>query len=124
MKKYPFNTWQQEVLRDYCDYALTPHSEEEYMELACDPLNEAAIYLRSLANRAVLTALPLVTIPVSLLRARDGGGGPGDLSNSPTWPGLAKALPDCQETYLPDMNHFIPMQDPELVARHILAACK
>ena len=122
--KFPFSSWQTEVLRDYCDYALTPHSEEDYLELACDPLNEAAIYLSSLGNRAVLTALPLVTTPVTLLRARDSGGGGGDLSSSPTWPGLAQALPNCSEHYLPEMNHFIPMQDPAMVAGHILAACE
>ena len=36
--------------------------------------------------------------------------------------GLAAALPDCTEVYLPELNHFIPMQAPELVANYIRAA--
>ncbi len=43
--KPPFDTWQPEVLRDYCDYALRPAGEGEFRALACDPLNEASIYL-------------------------------------------------------------------------------
>ena len=37
-----------------------------------------------------------------------------DFAASPTWTELASALPDCEEIYLPEHNHFIPMQDPEL----------
>jgi hypothetical protein len=44
-----------------------------------------------------------------------------DLSTSPTWPQLADALPDCKEIFLPNLNHFIPMQDPALVAECIQA---
>jgi hypothetical protein len=44
-----------------------------------------------------------------------------DLSTSPTWPDLAAALPDCEEMFLPDLNHFIPMQNPALVAETIQA---
>jgi pimeloyl-ACP methyl ester carboxylesterase len=39
-----------------------------------------------------------------------------DFSVSPTWPELASALPNCRDVYLPDLDHFIPMRDPALVA--------
>ena len=45
-----------------------------------------------------------------------------DLSASPTWPALASVLPHARDIYLPQMNHFIPMQDPELVAGYIREA--
>lgn len=117
--RHPFSTWQPQVLQDYCDYALRPRSEEEYRALACDPLNEAGIYLQAAHHRDILANLTELKVPVTLLRAPPGPAKGADLSASPTWPGLAAALPDCREIYLPDLNHFIPMQDPELVARTI-----
>jgi hypothetical protein len=61
-------------------------------------------------------------MPVTLLRAPPAEDLLGDLSASPTWPQLASTLPCCREIYLPNHNHFIPMQDPALVARYILEA--
>ena len=120
----PFNTWQHAVLRDYCDYALIPTGEDALLQLACDPLQEASIYLNQKGNEIVLEELPRIVAPVTLLRAPPGESTKQlpDLSTSPTWPGLAAALPSCQEVYLPQFNHFIPMQDPALVAGYIQAA--
>ncbi|CAA0125521.1 2-(acetamidomethylene)succinate hydrolase [Halioglobus japonicus] len=118
----PFNTWQPEVLRDYCDYALLPTGENALYPLACDPINEAGIYLNQIGNEIVLEELSSIVTPVTLLRAAPSDGAEPDLSTSPTWPGLAAALPNCREIYLPELNHFIPMQKPELVAHHIMAA--
>lgn len=116
----PFNTWQPAVLRDYCDYALRPTDSDAQRQLACDPINEASIYLHQQGNEDILQQLRDITTPVTLLRAPAGEGDTPNLSNSPTWPELATVLPNCQEFYLPQCNHFIPMQQPELVARHIL----
>ncbi|MCB1705072.1 MAG: alpha/beta hydrolase [Halioglobus sp.] len=115
----PFNTWQPEVLRDYCDYALLPTDANAEYQLACDPINEAGIYLNQEGNDIILQELPNIVTPVTLLRAAPGDEDAFDLSSSPTWPGLAAALPHCREIYLPQMNHFIPMQAPELVATYI-----
>ena len=43
-----------------------------------------------------------------------------DFSASPTWPGLVDTLADARERLLPELTHFIPMEDPGLVARAIL----
>jgi len=115
----PFDSWQPEVLRDYCDYALRPADDADFLRLACDPINEASNYLSHAGNEVVLRDLPNLRMPVTLLRAPPGELSGTDLSNSPTWPGLADALPNCREVYLPRLNHFIPMQDPALVARYI-----
>lgn len=115
----PFNSWQRDVLRDYCDYALAPVNEDGYRELACDPINEAAVYVSQAMSDAVHDDLPRIVTPTTLLRARYTGLSITDLSASPTWPGLAGAIADCREHYYPEMNHFIPMQDPALVAAHI-----
>ncbi len=118
----PFNTWQPQVLRDYCDHALRPSAEEDILELACQPSDEARIYLQQAGNEVIFEELPTLPMPVTLLRAPPGDEAPPSLNTSPTWPELAAQIPHCEEIYLPDMNHFIPMQDPALVARHILAA--
>ena len=118
----PFNSWQAEVLRDYCDYALHPENEQGYRELLCDPLNEASIYASQGYSGTVLEELPKLNKPVTLLRAKYSGIVPGDFSGSPTWPELASKLPDCRDVYLPELNHFIPMQVPALVADYIQQA--
>lgn len=121
-ERAPFDTWQPAVLKDYCDYALRPHDEEEWQQLACDPINEAAIYMHNEDGDSIYQELKLISTPVTLLRAPSGDGKVPDFTMSPTWPELANALPDCEDVYLPQLNHFIPMQDPELVAQYILAA--
>ena len=42
-----------------------------------------------------------------------------DFSLSPTWPELATRFPRGRDVYLPHLTHFIPMQDPALVARFV-----
>lgn len=117
----PFDSWQPEVLRDYCDYALRPADSNALRQLACDPINEASFYLNQSGNESIHHELSKITTPVTLLRAPPGDDAMRDLSTSPTWPELASALPDCEEIFLPDLNHFIPMQDPALVAKCIEA---
>jgi pimeloyl-ACP methyl ester carboxylesterase len=118
----PFASWQDQVLRDYCEYALREVPNESALQLACDPLHEAAIYLSHRGNEAIYDLLPQLTIPLTVLRAPPDPLNPGNLAASPTWPGLADFLPNAREFYLPDRYHFIPMEDPALVARIIREA--
>lgn len=121
-QKPPFDSWQPEVLRDYCDYALLPADTDDVMTLACDPVNEASIYLSQSGNEVIFEEIPGLQTPVTLLRAPPGVPGKMDFSASPTWPGLAAALPCCRDIYLENCNHFIPMQEPALVADYIKEA--
>ena len=66
--------------------------------------------------------LPKLDLPVTVLRAAADPDNPFNLAASPTWPGLVDALPRGREIYLPQMSHFIPMEDPDLVARVIREA--
>ena len=64
-----------------------------------------------------------VKVTVKVLRARQRTGEREnlmDFSLSPTWPELASQFEQGEDIYLPELTHFIPMQDPDLVARHIL----
>lgn len=118
----PFDRWQPQILRDYCEHALREVPGETALQLACDPLHEASIYQTSGGNETIHDLLPQLTLPVTLLRAAPDPQNPQNLAASPTWPGLADALPDATEIYLPEMSHFIPMEDPDLVARIICEA--
>jgi len=115
----PFNRWQAQVLRDYCEHALREVPGESELQLACDPLHEAAIYMRQTGNEIIYDLLPRLTLPVTLLRAAPDKDNFYNFAASPTWPGLVDALPNAKEIYLPNMSHFIPMEDPDLVAKVI-----
>jgi pimeloyl-ACP methyl ester carboxylesterase len=112
----PFNTWQDEVLRDYCNFALRAAPGESDFLLACDPLHEAAMYLNHQGHDGIFELLPKLAMPVTVMRARQDPENFMNLSASPTWPGLAAALPNARDLYLPELSHFIPMEDPALVA--------
>ncbi|MGJ8537577.1 MAG: alpha/beta fold hydrolase [Parasphingopyxis sp.] len=112
--------WHPDILMDYCRYGLLPSADGKGFELACPPALEASVYLGSLRS----DPYPMVAglkVPVTILRAPPGSReGALDFTLSPTWPGLVDAFPDARETYLPDLTHFMPMQDPGRIAKHIL----
>jgi len=118
----PFAKWQDQILRDYCEHALREVPGESALQLACDPLHEASIYLSQKGNEAIHDLLPQLTLPVTVLRAPPDPDNFTNLAASPTWPGLAGALPNATEIYLAERSHFIPMEDPDLVAQLIREA--
>jgi pimeloyl-ACP methyl ester carboxylesterase len=116
----PFASWEDEVLRDYCDYGLIPAADGEGFVLACPPIIEASIYTNTVAGEAIYDRLPTLDIPVRILRARPRTESVQfDMSSSPTAPDLASHFPRADDVFLPHMSHFIPMEDPALVARHV-----
>ena len=112
----PFEHWKPEMLRAYCDFGLLPDAGE--FVLACPPDIEASIYECSKEPEANLQdVIPAVTQPVTVLRA--GYAGERRFSTSPTDPLLASRLPRGRDVLLAERSHFIPMEAPEVVARHI-----
>jgi len=116
----PFSAWRADSLRDYCRFGLVPAPDGEGFVLACPPHIEAAVYAGS-ASSDIYDAVERIDIPVRVLRARPRGEQPiaADMSASPTAPDLARHLRRGEDVPLPHLTHFIPMQEPELVARHI-----
>jgi len=121
--RLPFSAWDPAVLEDYCRWGVLPEPDGgEGWVLACPPGIEAAIYMGSSEND--VHALPArVEMPVTVMRAkpRSAERDPMDFSSSPTWPELAAAFPDGHDVHLPHLSHFIPMEEPALVAQYILA---
>lgn len=118
----PFDRWQPEVLRDYCDYGLLPQNGD-YL-LACPPEAEASVYECSREPQANLhSVIPSIAQPVTVLRA-GASSRPlfsDDPSPSPTDPQLAAHFPRGRDVLLPELSHYIPMEDPGLIAEQIRA---
>jgi lipase len=116
----PFDRWQPAVLSDYCEYGLLAQGDE-YL-LACPPEAEASVYECSREAEANLhSVIPAIAQPVTILRA-GAIGRPlfsDDPSPSPTDPELAILFRRGRDVLLPQHSHYIPMEDPELVAREI-----
>lgn len=116
----PYASWTDEALRDYCDWGLEPASGGEGCVLACPPVVEAAVY-----QGASVTdpngAVKAIDVPVRIVRARQRpeGTAPMDMSYSPTDPALVERFANAEDVLLPEHTHFIPMQDPEVVASHL-----
>jgi pimeloyl-ACP methyl ester carboxylesterase len=117
-----FALWDDRVLVDYCRYGVLPTGDGRF-ELACPPLVESSIYLGN-TSTDIYQKIPHVHVPVTVLRAR--GRDPDehaimDFSLSPTWAAVAEQFEQGTDVYLPELSHFMPMQDPGLVARYIAA---
>lgn len=113
----PYNLFDPRVFEDYCRHGLVPAPSGEGMVLACAPEDEASVYASSRSNPGILEAAKHVAIPVLVVRALHTT--LNDFKSSPTWPELAKVLPQGTDLYRPDMTHFHPFQDPADAARII-----
>jgi lipase len=118
----PFDAWDEQVLRDYCEHGLLPSPDGDGYVLACPPEIEGAIYEQSQASESnIYPEVAKVKIPVAVIRSPRpfGPGPPVDMLASPTAPDLASKFAggeDLQVRY----SHFIPMEAPEYVADQIL----
>lgn len=120
----PYSLWQPQVLEDYCRHGLLPNPAGEGFVLACPPIVEASVYMNSW--RAYLhERLIGIEAPVTLLRARRRQLpklGQTDYAGSPTWERLSEKFRQAEDIYLPEYTHFIPMENPALVAGYIAQA--
>lgn len=118
----PFSNWDPLVLRDYCDYGLLPVPGGGY-ELACPPAIEALLYSGGAGEADPYPAIHSVTLPVRILRARlqEPGENAPPMSTSVTVPDLVSHFANAEDFYLPQYSHFMPMQDPAIIAHHTLA---
>jgi lipase len=110
----PFASWERQVLRDYCDYALQTNGDG--FVLACAPEIEASIYENSRVSESNIYAeIATVQVPVHVVR-----GGCHDeahfMTQSLTAPDLAASFARGRDTLLTEQSHFIPTEAPALAA--------
>lgn len=122
----PFDAWDARVLRDYCTYGARPDPAGDGWVLACRPEFEAEIYMTSRGNGGIHERVRAVQAPVLVIRAMEPPSDRdlADFRYSPTWPGLAAAFPHGRDLHLANRTHFLPMEDPALVAQLILEAAQ
>jgi lipase len=91
---------------------------------ACAPSFEGKVYPLARQNPGVYASIRALQIPVLVLRARaqDRSILPWDPLGSPTWPGLAAEFRQGTDLLLADKTHFLPMEDPALMAQLIEGA--
>jgi lipase len=117
----PFDTWDRDVLRDYCEYGLL--KDGPGYVLACPPEIEAGIYQNSPAPESDIYAeIATICVPVHVLRAGKQVDPANVMSQSPTTPDLASYFAHATDQCLPEHTHFIPMEAPAMIAEKILAA--
>jgi pimeloyl-ACP methyl ester carboxylesterase len=116
----PYAHWDREVLHDYCLHGLRPAADGEGFELACPPNLEAEVYV-GMHMRDIYKAIPRVTVPVEVIRARSRrpDESPFDFSPSPTWDKIASHFANARDEQLSDRSHFIPMEIPAWMAERI-----
>ena len=116
----PYSLWRPNILRDYCEYGVLPAADGDGVELACPPVVEASGYMSNF-DTDIFPLLDNIQQPVTILRAkpRAEGATEMDFATSPTWPALATAFANAKDVPLPELTHFIPMQEPEMVANYI-----
>jgi lipase len=118
----PFNTWDEQVLNDYCEYGLLPAPDGDGFVLACPPDIEGAIYEYSQAVESnIYPELARVNVPVTVIRSpRPFVEGPAtDMMASPTAPDLAARFRNGRDIVV-EYSHFIPMEAPEYIADQII----
>ena len=120
----PYSVFDPQSLRDYCEHGLRPADDGAGFQLACAPRFEGKVYPLARQNPGVYASIRALQCPVLVVRARpqDPSILPWDPLGSPTWPGLAAEFRQGQDLLLGDKTHFLPMEDPALMARLIEGA--
>ena len=110
--------------KDYCDFGVLPATDWR-VNLACPPHVEASIYMANFESN-LHDLIPTISTPTVILRAapRDAKSEEVNFASSPTWPDLAKQFINGHDVFLPELSHFIPMQDPELVVEFIFRSTR
>lgn len=92
----------------------------ESLRLACPPDLETATYTGSRV-RSDRERYASIAVPVVIVRAREPDSSTKglDFTRSPTDPSLWRLFPSARDVPT-DLTHFIPMQEPDLVVRHVL----
>jgi len=117
----PYSVFDRAALMDYCVHGLRRADSGHGYQLCCAPQHEGQVYPLARNFPSTYELVASLNIPVHVVRARpqDPSIKPWDPLGSPTWPGLAARFPQGRDTLRMDMTHFLPMQDPALMANLI-----
>jgi pimeloyl-ACP methyl ester carboxylesterase len=111
----PFDVLRADALRAYVAHGFRPDPGGG-ITLACDPEDEAQVYERG-GSSGAWDALPSVACPVVVVQGDDGSL-PGAWAAA-----IAARAPAGRHELLAGVQHFGPLQDPDLVAAGVAATC-
>ncbi len=107
--KPPYNTWQKQIMRDYCQFGTRPASDGK-RELKCAPEIEAKFYETS-RDFDGLGRILRCTAPLLIMFGARGDSLGAALSGK-----VAKQLKNGRVIDVADAGHFMPMEKPDYVA--------
>jgi pimeloyl-ACP methyl ester carboxylesterase len=108
-KKPPYNTWQKQILRDYCEVGTRPASDGK-RELKCAPEVEAKFYETS-RDFDGLGRILRCTAPLLIMFGARGDSLGASLSGK-----VAQQLKSGRVIGVADTGHFLPMEKPDYLA--------
>jgi pimeloyl-ACP methyl ester carboxylesterase len=109
--KTAFASWDERALAGYVEGGLIERDGRFW--LACDPQVEADAY-RAGAAHGTYERLSEIRCPVLIL-----AGGSSETHPEAFAAHLADLLPEGRYQIIPGAGHFLPMERPDLIARHI-----
>jgi pimeloyl-ACP methyl ester carboxylesterase len=116
-RKPPYNTWRQDILRDYCEFGTRPTSDGK-RELKCAPETEARFY-ETARDFDGLGRILRCTAPLLVMFGARGDSLGASLSGK-----VAKELRNGRVIDVADTGHFLPMENPEYAAEQAIEFLK
>ncbi len=113
--KPPLDVLDAGVLQDYVDFGFAD-CEDGSVVLRCAPADEALIYSEALSHRAFVE-LPKVTCPVDLACGGEAAAYGEDVLRA-----MAERLVRGRITVFPELGHFGPLEQPQLIAEAMIRA--
>jgi pimeloyl-ACP methyl ester carboxylesterase len=107
--KPPYNTWRQDILRDYCEFG-TRSAPDGQRELKCAPEVEAKFY-ETARDFDGLARILRCTSPLMVLFGARGDSLGASLSGK-----VARQLKNGRVIDVADTGHFLPMEKPDFAA--------
>ncbi|MCP3973736.1 MAG: alpha/beta hydrolase [bacterium] len=108
----PFAGWDERAFQGWVDggWLDDPEAGEGAVRLACRPQDEAEFYRSAFVHRG-FSRLGEIVAPVEIIAGEESG------TSSPRFVGLlAGRMRLATVTWVPEANHFVPMQRPDVVA--------
>jgi pimeloyl-ACP methyl ester carboxylesterase len=104
----PMATWKPEALAAYVDFGFTDGGDG--VTIKCEPAIEADVF-REGSNHDTWDLVPDISVPVTIL-----SGEQSDTHTQPFLDALARQFDDPTMIAVPETGHFLPMEEPEVVA--------
>ena len=104
----PMATWKPEALAAYVDFGFIDGGDG--VTIKCEPAVEADVF-REGGNHDTWDLVPDISVPVTIL-----SGEQSDTHSQPFLDALARQFDDPTMIAVPETGHFLPMEEPDIVA--------